>query len=163
MKKVLAIYPGSFDPVTNGHLDLIERGCHIVSGEINGRDRVGALRPAPGPTPEPAIDARGLGRGPGADMQAFEAAQRFVTDMHRTIIHFRNAGHFRRGAGGHGTNAIVRLAGDMLEPRPAPQSGDPPSRVTEPSTSSPRPLSVITRAPQRHHPGPSTSSPGPRP
>src|SRR5271169_1326236 len=29
MKKVLAIYPGSFDPVTNGHLDLIERGAKI--------------------------------------------------------------------------------------------------------------------------------------
>jgi pantetheine-phosphate adenylyltransferase len=25
MKKSIAIYPGSFDPVTNGHLDLIER------------------------------------------------------------------------------------------------------------------------------------------
>jgi pantetheine-phosphate adenylyltransferase len=24
---VTAIYPGSFDPITNGHLDLIERGC----------------------------------------------------------------------------------------------------------------------------------------
>ena len=29
MKRVLAIYPGSFDPVTNGHLDLIERGAKI--------------------------------------------------------------------------------------------------------------------------------------
>jgi len=29
MKSVLAIYPGSFDPVTNGHLDLIERGAKI--------------------------------------------------------------------------------------------------------------------------------------
>jgi pantetheine-phosphate adenylyltransferase len=29
MKKVIAIYPGSFDPPTNGHLDLIERGSHI--------------------------------------------------------------------------------------------------------------------------------------
>jgi pantetheine-phosphate adenylyltransferase len=26
MPKTLAIYPGSFDPITNGHLDLIERG-----------------------------------------------------------------------------------------------------------------------------------------
>lgn len=26
MKTSVAIYPGSFDPVTNGHLDLIERG-----------------------------------------------------------------------------------------------------------------------------------------
>lgn len=24
-----AIYPGSFDPVTNGHLDIIERGCKL--------------------------------------------------------------------------------------------------------------------------------------
>lgn len=29
MKTSIAIYPGSFDPVTNGHLDLIERGAKI--------------------------------------------------------------------------------------------------------------------------------------
>lgn len=29
MKTVKAIYPGSFDPLTNGHLDLIERGSKI--------------------------------------------------------------------------------------------------------------------------------------
>lgn len=29
MKKVIAIYPGSFDPPTNGHLDLIARGSKI--------------------------------------------------------------------------------------------------------------------------------------
>ena len=27
---VIAIYPGSFDPITNGHLDLIERGSRVV-------------------------------------------------------------------------------------------------------------------------------------
>lgn len=27
--KNLAIYPGTFDPVTNGHLSLIERACHL--------------------------------------------------------------------------------------------------------------------------------------
>ena len=27
---VVAIYPGSFDPLTNGHLDLIERGRRLV-------------------------------------------------------------------------------------------------------------------------------------
>ena len=29
MKNIVAIYPGSFDPVTNGHLDLIHRGCKL--------------------------------------------------------------------------------------------------------------------------------------
>jgi len=29
MKTVTAIYPGSFDPATNGHLDLIERGSRL--------------------------------------------------------------------------------------------------------------------------------------
>ena len=29
MSKVIAIYPGSFDPLTNGHVDLIERGGKI--------------------------------------------------------------------------------------------------------------------------------------
>lgn len=39
MRDVLAIYPGSFDPVTNGHLDLIERGAKIF-----GRLSVAVLR-----------------------------------------------------------------------------------------------------------------------
>ncbi len=25
----IAVYPGSFDPVTNGHLDIIERGAEL--------------------------------------------------------------------------------------------------------------------------------------
>ena len=34
MKRVVAIYPGSFDPLTNGHLDLIERGSKIFDDLI---------------------------------------------------------------------------------------------------------------------------------
>ncbi len=28
-QRVTAVYPGSFDPITNGHLDLIERGARL--------------------------------------------------------------------------------------------------------------------------------------
>ena len=31
-----AIYPGSFDPVTYGHLDIIKRSCKIVDELIVG-------------------------------------------------------------------------------------------------------------------------------
>ena len=26
----VAIYPGTFDPITNGHLDIIQRSCKFV-------------------------------------------------------------------------------------------------------------------------------------
>lgn len=32
----LAIYPGSFDPVTNGHLDVIERASHLFDEVVIG-------------------------------------------------------------------------------------------------------------------------------
>src|SRR5436190_22273347 len=34
--KRTAIYPGSFDPVTNGHLDIIQRGCRLFDQIIIG-------------------------------------------------------------------------------------------------------------------------------
>ncbi len=30
----IAVYPGSFDPITNGHIDIIERGLEIFDGVI---------------------------------------------------------------------------------------------------------------------------------
>ena len=38
----IAVFPGSFDPLTTGHLDLIDRGCHlfdrlIVAVAVNPR------------------------------------------------------------------------------------------------------------------------------
>lgn len=34
MEKKICVYPGSFDPVTNGHLDLIERGAALFDEVI---------------------------------------------------------------------------------------------------------------------------------
>lgn len=30
MSRLVGFYPGSFDPVTNGHLDVVERACKLV-------------------------------------------------------------------------------------------------------------------------------------
>lgn len=41
--KIRAVYPGSFDPVTNGHLDIIERSSNIfykvIIGVLNNKDK----------------------------------------------------------------------------------------------------------------------------
>ncbi len=34
MKKAIAVYPGSFDPITNGHLDIIQRGLEVFDEMI---------------------------------------------------------------------------------------------------------------------------------
>ncbi|MGZ4817638.1 MAG: pantetheine-phosphate adenylyltransferase [Terriglobales bacterium] len=47
MKPVIAIYPGTFDPPTNGHLDLIQRGANIFDELV-----VAILR---NPEKEPAL------------------------------------------------------------------------------------------------------------
>lgn len=48
----LAIYPGTFDPITNGHLDLIERGLRIFD-EI-----IVAVAPSPKKQPLFSLDER---------------------------------------------------------------------------------------------------------
>jgi pantetheine-phosphate adenylyltransferase len=47
-----AIYPGSFDPVTNGHLDIIQRACKLFD------DVVVAILLNPGKQPMFSIDER---------------------------------------------------------------------------------------------------------
>ena len=34
MAKHIAVYPGTFDPITNGHLDIIERGLRLFDGLV---------------------------------------------------------------------------------------------------------------------------------
>lgn len=36
MTRLVGFYPGSFDPVTNGHLDVIERSCKLVDHLVIG-------------------------------------------------------------------------------------------------------------------------------
>jgi pantetheine-phosphate adenylyltransferase len=66
----LAIYPGTFDPITNGHLDLIERGLrifdHIIVAVAEGSykqtvftvaERLEMMRDALGNNPNITVDS----------------------------------------------------------------------------------------------------------
>lgn len=69
-QKIVAVYPGSFDPITNGHLDLVERGSKIF-GELivavlrnaeknplfTVEERVAMLREATGHFPNVSVDS----------------------------------------------------------------------------------------------------------
>jgi pantetheine-phosphate adenylyltransferase len=70
MPTVLAIYPGSFDPVTNGHLDLIERGAKMFARVVVAalrntekaplfslKERLEMLREATQPFPNVEVDS----------------------------------------------------------------------------------------------------------
>ena len=91
MKHVIAIYPGTFDPPTNGHLDLIQRGSHIFDELI-----VAILC---NPEKEPAL---------------FSLAERrrHARGAHQALRK-RARGHLRRAAGGlhHGVGARAVLRG----------------------------------------------------
>jgi pantetheine-phosphate adenylyltransferase len=52
MNKKIAIYPGTFDPFTNGHLDLVERGLRIFDRVIV------ALAPSPKKNPLFTVEER---------------------------------------------------------------------------------------------------------
>jgi pantetheine-phosphate adenylyltransferase len=67
----VAIYPGSFDPITNGHLDMIERGSRLA-----GRLIVAVLRNR-GKLPLFSVEARVemlrevVGRYPNVEVDSF--------------------------------------------------------------------------------------------
>ena len=67
---MIAVYPGSFDPITNGHLDLIERGCRLFDKLIVAilrnetkqplfsiEERIDMLREVVGGYPNAAVDS----------------------------------------------------------------------------------------------------------
>ena len=63
MKRIKAIYPGSFDPPTNGHLDLIERGSRIFDElvvAILRNPEKDPLFSVVGPPQDAGVDDRGL-------------------------------------------------------------------------------------------------------
>lgn len=67
----VALYPGSFDPVTNGHLNIVERGLAAFDTVVVGVAH--NVRKQPLFTPEERVDmlAQALGREPRVEVVTF--------------------------------------------------------------------------------------------
>ncbi len=72
MPESIAIYPGTFDPITNGHVDMIKRGLHFFDKVVL------AIAPNPGKEPTFSLKERlqmakdALAHLPGAEVESFE-------------------------------------------------------------------------------------------
>lgn len=95
----LAIYPGSFDPVTNGHLDIIERAAYlfdhvVVAVSVNSRksplftieERVGFLNEVVAGLKNVTVD---YFKGLTVDYAASKKAQVIIRGL-RAISDFEN-------------------------------------------------------------------------
>ena len=66
----VAVYPGTFDPITLGHLDIIRRGAHLVDQLVIGVTT--------NPSKEPMFSvAERLGDGPARGCRTFRATSRW--------------------------------------------------------------------------------------
>ena len=73
-KHVRAVFPGSFDPITNGHLDVIERGMKLFDELIIavGRSPVKNQLFAPAERVEMIAELIGQRRMQGVSVESFE-------------------------------------------------------------------------------------------
>jgi len=110
MKKKIAVYPGSFDPITNGHLDIIQRGLEVfeeviiavaLNSEKRGlfsiQERMDIIRETVGDDPRIKIDTfQGLlvdyvvGKGARVILRGLRAVSDFeyefqIAQMNRTV------------------------------------------------------------------------------
>ena len=68
----IAIYPGSFDPITNGHLDLIERGSRLVDKLIVSILRNDSKQPLFSVEERMEMLGEVVGRFPNVEVDSFD-------------------------------------------------------------------------------------------
>ncbi len=86
---VIAIYPGTFDPITNGHIDLVERGSKLFTKLIV------SVAAFPSPSKKPAFSVQErldmasevLGHVPNVEVRAFDTLlASFVKSQGASVI-----------------------------------------------------------------------------
>ena len=83
----IAVYPGTFDPITNGHVDLVDRAAPLFERMIVG------VAESPGKSPALSMDLRvGLARDalsqfPNVEVQGFDCLlAHFVRDLGAGVL-----------------------------------------------------------------------------
>ncbi|MCH8506191.1 MAG: pantetheine-phosphate adenylyltransferase [Ectothiorhodospiraceae bacterium] len=86
---VIAIYPGTFDPITNGHIDLVERGSKLFGKLIVSV----AAFPSPSKRPAFSVEERltmcreALAHVPNVEVRSFDTLlARFVREQGAHVI-----------------------------------------------------------------------------
>ncbi len=106
---MIAIYPGSFDPITNGHLDLIERGARlfdrlivaVLHNEVKQalfsvEERLGMLREVVAPVGNVEVDCfdgllvnYAVGRGARVLLRGIRAISDYEFELQMTQMNRR--------------------------------------------------------------------------
>jgi pantetheine-phosphate adenylyltransferase len=83
----IAVYPGTFDPITNGHVDLVDRAAPLFDRLIVG------VAESPGKSPALPLALRvqlardALGRHPNVEVCGFDGLlAHFVTDLGAGVL-----------------------------------------------------------------------------
>ena len=87
MTERIAVYPGSFDPVTNGHLDILGRGTQIFDRVVVGVLANSAKEPLFTVDERIALLQQAIGENPRVQVTSFEGLTvDFARDVSATAI-----------------------------------------------------------------------------
>lgn len=81
------VYPGTFDPITNGHIDLVERACRLFDKVVLGIASSDKKTPLFDITERKALAAQALAHLPNVEIRSFDyLLVNFVRDCNSTNV-----------------------------------------------------------------------------
>ncbi|MBP6749641.1 MAG: pantetheine-phosphate adenylyltransferase [Xanthomonadaceae bacterium] len=83
----IAVYPGTFDPITNGHLDLVERAAPLFERLIVGVAESPSKRPALPLALRVSLAEESLAKFPNVEVRGFHSLlAHFVADVGAGVL-----------------------------------------------------------------------------
>lgn len=83
----IAVYPGTFDPITNGHLDLVERAAPLFERLIVGVAESPSKRPALPLALRVSLAEESLAKFPNVEVRGFDSLlAHFVADVGAGVL-----------------------------------------------------------------------------